>query len=129
MVLTDFIRCFNCDAFAAFSSDFRTIKDSHHVIIDPAFQDRTRVETHPRPFKIDDISKDGKIYCAQCGYDWGITATYKRAKFPIVKLVSFILVDGRDKRNTVKKWKDAPFSVEPLTLEDISACLNSDKID
>ena len=59
-----------------------------------------------------------------CGYDWGITAIHKQATFHILKISSFIVIDRNDRRDSFKKWKNAPFAVEPLSRDDLIARLN-----
>ena len=113
------LRCLQCDQFAVHSEDLRKVKDSHHVVVDESITARVKVFPHPRPVQYDDFVKSGKLYCGQCNYDWGILATYKLVPFAVLKIVSFVLVDSYDRRDTKKKWKDAPFSVVPIAQSDL----------
>ena len=116
------LRCMKCNSFAAISTDFRQIKESHHVIVDPDFFNRVIIEPHPKPIAIaDDFVKSGKVFCKKCKYDWGIKAMYKNVGFPVLKISSFVLVDFRDNRDTCRKWKNAPFSVLRISPDDLHA--------
>jgi hypothetical protein len=42
----------------------------------------------------------------------GILATYRSVAFAVVKVVSFVLVDPYEKRDTRRRWKDVPFAVQ-----------------
>ena len=75
------LRCMKCDNFAAISTDFRQIKGTHHVVVDKDFFKRVHVEPHPNPIRVDFYIKQGKIFCKECRYDWGIKAVYKNVGF------------------------------------------------
>ena len=76
------LRCHKCDSFAAQSEDIRKIEDSHHVIIDPAYEERIKIRPHPAPKKFVNFELTGKIYCKHCHWDWGVMAMYKKVPFP-----------------------------------------------
>lgn len=115
------LRCFKCDNLGVWSCDLRTIKQSHHVVLDPDFRQRIRVEAHPKPAKYDDFEKKGKVLCRECGYDWGITALYKSVLVYVLKVCSFVVENQDLVRNTYKKWKDVPFQVNELAPEDMKS--------
>ena len=119
------LRCMKCDNFAAISTDFRQIKGTHHVVVDKDFFKRVHVEPHPNPIRVDFYIKQGKIFCKECRYDWGIKAVYKNVGFPVLKISSFVLVDSRDRRDTCKKWKNAPFAVTSITPDDLQGQFES----
>lgn len=118
------LRCFKCDSLGVWSCDLRTIKQSHHVVLDTEFRNRINVEAHPKPRKYDDFEKKGKVLCNKCGYDWGITALYKNVPVYLLKVCSFVVEDQAFDRNTYKKWKDVPFQVNELTPEDMKSLVS-----
>lgn len=118
------LRCFKCDNLGVWSCDLRTIKESHHVVVDPDFRHRIRVDIHPRPKKYDDFEKKGKILCKECDYDWGITALYKNVPVYLLKVCSFVVEDQELVRNTYKKWKEVPFPVNELAPEDMRSLVS-----
>ena len=69
------------------------------------------------------MSHTGKVFCKNCDHEWGITVIYQEATFIVLKIAGFVLISPYDNRRVVKKWKQAPFSVEPISPEDVSDCL------
>ena len=114
------LRCLKCDNFAVYSTDVRTIENSHHVVIDDDFERRIKIRPHPNPKKWENLKLTGAIFCNKCHIPWGIKGVHNKVAFPIIKIANFVITDEFDRRDTCKKWKDAPFSVEPLTPADLS---------
>lgn len=115
------LRCFKCDAFGVWNVCLRTIKGSHHVVLDPDFKDQIVVEPHPRPKAYDNFEKKGKLLCKKCSLDWGISALYKNVPVYMLKVCSFVVEDPNGQRQFYKKWKDVPFPVDELLPEDMQA--------
>ncbi|XP_035673076.1 antiviral innate immune response receptor RIG-I-like [Branchiostoma floridae] len=113
--------CVKCKEFACNVSDFRRIKENHHVVVDKTFPQRINIKPHP-PKKIDDWEMNGKVYCRNCRQDWGIQMVYS---FPTLKIESFVLEKPDGSRLTCRKWKNAPFDVEDITPDDISGMLGT----
>lgn len=113
------LRCFKCNAFGVWNVDLRTIKSSHHVVLDPDFKSQIEIEPHPRPKAYDDFEKKGKLLCKMCGLDWGISALYKNVPVYMLKVCSFVVEDPNSQRLFYKKWKDVPFPVNELLPEDM----------
>ncbi|XP_033103796.1 probable ATP-dependent RNA helicase DDX58 isoform X5 [Anneissia japonica] len=112
--------CGKCSELACLSSDVKVFSNSNHLIINKEFyQSKIRKEKHPKPKSIgDDTYKDGKIFCRKCGSDWGIMVTIKKMSFAVIKIVSFVLENTDGKRKVCRKWKEAPFKVEPFNMVD-----------
>ncbi|WP_411025668.1 hypothetical protein, partial [Salmonella sp. s55004] len=66
------------------------------------------------------MKKIGKLFCACCGYDWGIVSKLDQLLIPIIKIDAFVIhkvsADGSKYRRakTYKKWKDVLFSIEDV---------------
>ena len=115
------LRCMTCDNFATVSSDFRRIKDAHHVVVDRDFFKRVDVVPYSKPRMFDSMNAAGSIRCSKCGQVWGDKATYKHVTFPLLKIASFVMIDSRERRDSCKRWKDSPFEVQQITLDDLQA--------
>ncbi|XP_078659837.1 antiviral innate immune response receptor RIG-I-like isoform X1 [Branchiostoma floridae x Branchiostoma belcheri] len=116
--------CVKCKVFACNVSDFRKIRENHHVVVDKTFPKRIIIKPHP-PKKIDDWEMNGKVYCRNCRQDWGIQMVYRQASFPTLKIESFVLEKPDGMRLTCRKWKKAPFEVDDITPDDISGMLET----
>ncbi|XP_078588696.1 antiviral innate immune response receptor RIG-I-like [Branchiostoma floridae x Branchiostoma japonicum] len=116
--------CVKCKEFACNVSDFRKVKENHHVVVDKTFPQRIIIKPHP-PKKIDDWEKNGKVYCSNCRQDWGIQMVYRQASFPTLKIESFVIEKSDGQRLTCRKWKNAPFYVKDITPDDISGMLGT----
>ena len=79
------------------------------------------IKNHPNPKKIDDIEMNKKIYCKNCGEDWGVTALISGVEWLCIKICSFVLeFPGKDQpRRMYKKWKDLPFGIKEASMEEI----------
>ncbi|XP_023931940.1 probable ATP-dependent RNA helicase DHX58 isoform X2 [Lingula anatina] len=113
------LRCLKCDVFACFSFDFRVIEGSHHVVLDKEFMARVEVKPHPHGHKYGNMEKTGKLHCKKCDSDWGIQCLYKGVVLPVLKVVSFVLVDMNGEKKWEKKWKSVPFKVPEINVEDL----------
>ena len=74
-----------------------------------------------KPRKIDDIEMNKKIFCKNCGEDWGVTALISGVEWLCIKIRSFVLeFPGEDQpRKMFKRWKDLPFGIKEASMEDI----------
>ncbi|XP_035673073.1 antiviral innate immune response receptor RIG-I-like [Branchiostoma floridae] len=120
--------CVKCKEFACNVSDFRQIKENHHVVVDKTFPQRIEIKPHP-PKKIDDWEMNGKVYCSNCRQNWGIQMVYRQASFPTLKIESFVIEKSDGQRLTCRKWKNAPFYVKDITPDDISGMLETPEED
>ena len=79
------------------------------------------IKNHPNPKKIDDIEMNKKIYCKNCGEDWGVTALISGVEWLCIKIRSFVLeFPGKDQpRRMYKQWKDLPFGIKEASMEEI----------
>ena len=114
------LRCLKCDTFLCSSLEVRSIHKSQHTLLNDDFELKISVEQHPRPKQFENMLKLSKIYCRKCNNDLGIKALYKKHKFPIIKISSFILCDSKNRRIYERKWKNVPFHIKELTPEEYS---------
>ena len=107
--------CKQCGVDVCQASDILHI-DSYYVV-GGAFLDTKlkKVKESPDP----KYGKVGRIYCKDCGADWGVLKQFGNGKeVPGLKCTSFIfVVSGNNK--TIKKWKDAPFEVQEGSEDDL----------
>ncbi|XP_067657358.1 antiviral innate immune response receptor RIG-I-like [Haliotis asinina] len=115
------IRCQKCNQLACFSTDIRTIRETSHVIIDADFGSKVTVKPHPKPCKMGlEMKKHSKIFCKKCGLDWGIGVIYKNADFPVIKIESFVAIDTMGRKDSPRKWKNAPFEVPEISHDEMT---------
>jgi hypothetical protein len=112
-------RCLKCNAFGAWSSDLRTIQKAHHVTLDGEFAKRVKLEPHPQPKKFDNWENRAAIRCVKCHEDWGIKALCQGVSYHVLKASGFVIVGPHDERSRQKRWKDVPFAIEELSVEDM----------
>jgi len=114
--------CRKCNIEACQAHDIRTIKESHHVVVNRGFRDsKVDILDHPNPKTIDDIVMNKKIYCKECHADWGVTALISGVEWMCIKICSFVLVfpDPNPRRRMFKKWKELPFNIPEATIDEI----------
>ncbi|XP_077867713.1 antiviral innate immune response receptor RIG-I-like [Saccoglossus kowalevskii] len=118
--------CGRCMEFACLSSDFRQLKQNHHVVVDEKFKTRITIKPHAKPKQIDDLFlKDGKVYCKKCMHDWGIMAKIRFTHYPILKISSFVMEMPSGGRKVRAKWKDAPFAIEHCRERELEKEINT----
>ena len=121
----DFVlRCYGCNSFACISSEIKTIEKAHHVILSEDFDEQVTYKPHPKPVTYGNFKKQEKMHCKKCGHDWGISVIYKTAKFPVVKIESFVIEDSIGGRDVVKKWKNVPFAIMEINQDDMEKKLS-----
>ena len=54
--------------------------------------------------------KHSKIFCCNCGIDWGVIMNFNSVDIPVVKILNFKF-KMRGVISTYKKWKDFPFDI------------------
>ncbi|KAJ8047586.1 putative ATP-dependent RNA helicase DDX58 [Holothuria leucospilota] len=112
--------CKKCGEEACLSSDLKRYNKSQHYVSSQEFcNDKIDIKPHPKPKKIDNMYKVGKIYCASCGSDWGILAKLAETRIPVVKVDCFVLYEfnpdrSKSRGKVYKKWIDVPFSIEDV---------------
>lgn len=115
------LRCKKCDHFVCLSTDVRKIQDSHHVVIDLNLLKIVRIKSYPNPDKHNDFDNIGQLFCKECNKDWGIQGLHKGAKFQILRISAFVVVNPDQSRETFRKWKDVRFGVSALTNDELQA--------
>ena len=67
---------------------------------------------------IDGAIYKGKVHCAKCDEDWGVTVVIDEKERISLKVRSFVLQYPDGVKRMHKKWKDVLFEVPELTPED-----------
>lgn len=116
--------CRNCLKSVAFGSDIRLVEGAHYVNINPEFRREYKVGglvVLERQFE--DWEPGRKILCdnGDCNKDWGFEMKYKGHIILATLKISNFALQTPEGRMTVKKWKDAPFSVDDFNF--INYCL------
>lgn len=112
--------CKKCKVFACFGSDIYTIGDIsyHYVVPNPEFKEKITCKDHPKPRDLiaNQVIMTQSIFCSNCEGNWGVQCIWPTNgnMFPVVKCASFIF-EIRDAVLPLKKWKDAPFEMSPLS--------------
>ena len=123
------LRCKRCKELACFGSDIHVFGDKqgsyHYVVPNPTFEEKITTRDHPNPRDLVayGVQTTHKIYCTNCNQDWGVKCTWPTDGnvFPVIKCSAFIF-EIEDTLRTIKKWKDAPFEMKPLSEW---LCINS----
>ena len=109
--------CKKCKNFACNGSDVRTFPSSlQFVVPDCEFKKRITIKEHHAPTEVPrGMSRTHKIYCANCGQDWGVIGRWWKDKrtFPVLKCESF-LFRINEQLQSYKKWGKVPFTVALL---------------
>ena len=111
--------CKICKKPACLGSDVRITGENepyfHYVVQDPEFNDKYAIKHHHTPGPLTDrIYKTHKIYCKECGTDWGVKCVWSDGRqYPIIKCQYFTFKIGENFLK-VKKWSLAPFEIEPM---------------
>ncbi|XP_041042306.1 probable ATP-dependent RNA helicase DDX58 isoform X2 [Carcharodon carcharias] len=103
--------CGKCKIYACNSDDIRVIEECHHTVIGNSFKALYSTRPHKKPKNFGSFQKKQKLYCNDCGHDWGITANYKVFNdLPVIKIESFILKNmSTSDLIPGSKWKNTPF--------------------
>lgn len=111
-----------CDSFACQSTDIRTLKSNHHVVVNKEFADKIEDKPHPNPKRIEGMNKERKIECKKCGKEWGVIFTYNGRKCwtLLLKAFKFVNLDYSMNRSAemFKRWIDVPFKPSEITDEE-----------
>ncbi|KAK7473369.1 hypothetical protein BaRGS_00035417 [Batillaria attramentaria] len=123
--------CRKCQQKACSSTDIRLYASSSRVVIKEDFRRKwKRVERAYDNEIYQDLEKVAKVHCNNkdengddCSFDWGCLVKYipSGREYPVLKLESFFLVDTRTGQRHPRKlkWGKAPFTVKPLTEDEI----------
>nr|WBR62860.1 RIG-I like receptor 1 [Azumapecten farreri] len=119
------LRCGKCQDYICMSSDVKTIMSAHHAVICDDITDRVAAKRLNRSQYSDQQLQSGvgKITCRKCGSDLGNVSIYNGIQFPIIKISSFSIVDAYGMADSKKKWKQVPFNVSELSVEDLHTLL------
>ncbi|XP_078385468.1 antiviral innate immune response receptor RIG-I isoform X3 [Cetorhinus maximus] len=106
--------CGKCKIYACNSDDIRVIEECHHTVIGDSFKALYSTRPHKKPKNFGSFQKKQKLYCKDCGHDWGITANYKVFNdLPVIKIESFILKNiSTSDLIPGSKWKNTPFLMQ-----------------
>ena len=115
------LRCKKCKELACFGSEVYVLGTGvnfFYIVPNRAFEEKITTRDHPKPRDqaIYHVHTKHKIYCVNCDQDWGVKCTWPSDGnvFPVIKCSAFTFeIEGTP--CTIKKWKDAPFEMKPLS--------------
>ena len=111
--------CGRCSIFACLSTDIRTLKSNHHIVVNKEFANRITVKPIPEK-KFDGMTKQSKIECHKCGNDWGIILVCEGCKCWTLLLKAFKVLkedgvtSGAAIYSVYKQWRDVPFKLREI---------------
>ncbi|KAK3594735.1 hypothetical protein CHS0354_014160 [Potamilus streckersoni] len=113
--------CYKCATVATDGENLRVLRDTFHIVIDKEFRNLIDVRPHKKPTKkkIAGLLSSDKIYCKNCGMDWGVYYVYDKIPLPAIKIRSFKILSDDGKSLFFKKWLDLPFELEACELSDL----------
>ena len=121
--------CRKCHTEACQAHDLRVIENSYHVVMTSDFKDKVDVEGRA-PQTFDGVTMNQTIFCKECRQNWGVTVQVNGGEWCCLKISYFALklIPSSDQLSIFKKWKDAPFHVEPVTPSELlrMSCQNGD---
>ena len=109
--------CKKCGHFACQAHDFRLLRETYYVVVTQDIYERITVKPHPSPWKRG-VALNEKVYCAECGEDWGVMVTAMEVTLPSLKIVSFVLQMSDGTKRSIKKWSKRPFEVAEAEFSD-----------
>uniref|UniRef100_K1QX86 RNA helicase n=1 Tax=Magallana gigas TaxID=29159 RepID=K1QX86_MAGGI len=122
------ITCNSCQNMICMSTDIKKIQDNHHAALNEDILENVQVNC-AKPYYEDDLIScgAGKVLCKNCGDSLGNVSVYKKAQFCILKCEKLKMIDKDGNSDSKKKWKKAPFTVPPLTQDDLERRIQGEK--
>lgn len=122
------ITCNLCLNVICMSTDIKKIQKAHHAAVNVDILENVQVKC-AKPNYIDDLISCGvgKVLCKNCGNPLGNVSVYKKAQFCILKCEKLKIIDKDGNSDTKKQWKKAPFTVPPLTQDDLERRIQGEK--
>ncbi|KAL0970557.1 hypothetical protein UPYG_G00243720 [Umbra pygmaea] len=116
--------CSKCKIHGCYTEHIRVMQESHHIVVDSSFFSRARTEPHPKP-KGSYLVKTKKLFCKQCGLDWGIVASFQTIQdLPVIKIDAFVVKNSVSKQQRYyRKWRDVDFTIKTFDLSEITHSL------
>ncbi|XP_062871422.1 probable ATP-dependent RNA helicase DDX58 [Trichomycterus rosablanca] len=110
--------CAKCRKFTCYSDDLRVLQKSHHIVLDRSIFERCITKPYEKIKVFDGISKNKKMFCANCNREWGITASYMSIQdLPVLKIEGFIFKDlVTEKLQVFRKWRDVTFKMKEFDV-------------
>ena len=71
-----------------------------------------------------DVTVAKEILCKKCKKPWGYSMIYKGHELPKVTIEYFLIEISKGNRFHAKKWKEVPFKVKAIDLEDLTQRLD-----
>jgi hypothetical protein len=113
------VHCKKCDQFVTCSSDLRVYESSHYTSIRKGLDQVYEIREHPRPVKLSEFEKIGKVHCKRCGLDWGMMAKFICQDMPLLKPQGFIFIDSDGKRSIISKWKKFKYTIPEMDVNEM----------
>ncbi|XP_033632690.1 probable ATP-dependent RNA helicase DHX58 [Asterias rubens] len=120
--------CRKCGAEACTADDIRVIEGAHHVVLADFFVERCRFVNVPHSNPHPDIEIRQKIYCGNtrksCTQEWGTQMLYKGCLINLITPVNFVMKMPKGPPRMFKKWKDVPFKIADMSMDDLEKACN-----
>lgn len=122
------ITCNSCLNMICKSTDIKKIQKAHHAAINADILENVQVVC-AKPYYEDNFIScgAGKVFCKKCGNPLGNVSVYNKAQFCILKCEKLKMIDKDGNSDTKKQWKKAPFTVPPLTQDDLERRIQGEK--
>ena len=113
------LHCIKCYREACSLDDVKSINNQHHVVINDLFLSKMKlIELKKQPI-IEGFTHQQKIHCGNCQHKWGTMVKYQQEELPLIAIKNFMLKDGNGKKWYAKAWKEVPFVVQSIDLDDL----------
>ncbi|XP_062517552.1 ATP-dependent RNA helicase DHX58-like isoform X2 [Corticium candelabrum] len=109
------LTCKQCGTIVCQGSDVIRV-ETNYIVPGDVLKKRMKIDRSSSNPK---FNKVGKIYCRDCGFNWGVLINFKFAvDLPSLKCASFIFnISG--KKRSFGKWKDVTFMVHEGSEDDL----------
>ncbi|XP_022094377.1 probable ATP-dependent RNA helicase DDX58 [Acanthaster planci] len=120
--------CRRCGAKACTADDIKCIQNAHHVVLDESFESRCSFLDIPNRSVCPDMELRKQIMCGNkekaCTQEWGNQMLYKGCVVNLISPRNFVMKMPKGPSRTFKKWKDVPFTIQALSIEELDKICN-----
>nr|XP_054754331.1 ATP-dependent RNA helicase DHX58-like isoform X1 [Lytechinus pictus] len=113
------LHCIKCFQEACSLDDIRCIRNQHHVVMNDLFRGKIQLVDLKKQPLIDEFKHQQKIHCGNCQHKWGTMVVYQQEELPLIAVKNFTLKDGNGRKLFPKSWKEVPFVVHAIDINDL----------
>eukprot|EP00057_Strongylocentrotus_purpuratus_P011379 XP_011665853.1 PREDICTED: probable ATP-dependent RNA helicase DHX58 [Strongylocentrotus purpuratus] len=113
------LHCIKCFKESCCLDDIRSIRNQHHVVTSDLFLDKMKLIDLKKQPIIDGFTHQQKIHCGNCQHKWGTMVVYQQQELPLIAIKNFTLKDDKGKKWFPKAWKDVPFVISSIDMDDL----------